>query len=112
MLGDRTHRPQSRQSGRPQWRGEAREIGWNQALERGHAALDLGGRVADRVQAQPPRNCARFFVAAEKKYAPEIAKLAGLGLVECAGGRLRLTRRGLLFHDEVAAQFVGGVASS
>jgi len=47
----------------------------------------------------------RFGVPVESAF-PHVARLADDGLVERAGERLRLTARGLLFHDSVAATFV------
>jgi oxygen-independent coproporphyrinogen-3 oxidase len=47
----------------------------------------------------------RFGVSLEAAF-PHVARLAGEGLVERSGERLRLTARGLLFADSVAATFV------
>jgi oxygen-independent coproporphyrinogen-3 oxidase len=47
----------------------------------------------------------RFDVALATAF-PEVERLTADGLVERAGGRLRLTPRGLLFADAVAATFV------
>jgi len=40
-----------------------------------------------------------------KKYAGELERVADAGLIEFAGDRLRLTRRGMLFSNEVFAVF-------
>jgi len=48
----------------------------------------------------------RFEVDVVKKYAAELDRFTEEGLVELTDGRLRLTRRGMLFSNEVFSVFV------
>jgi oxygen-independent coproporphyrinogen-3 oxidase len=48
----------------------------------------------------------RFGADLLEKYAEQIGRVAGLGLVEVEEDRIRLTRKGMLFSNEVFAEFV------
>jgi len=48
----------------------------------------------------------RFGIKLTRKYAEDLRRLEDLGLIEFAGQRLRLTKRGILFSNEVFAAFV------
>jgi len=48
----------------------------------------------------------RFGKAVDNVYPDQIARLTGLGLLERSGGRLRLTRRGLMLGNVVFSEFV------
>jgi oxygen-independent coproporphyrinogen-3 oxidase len=72
------------------------------ALER--EALWLGLRLVDGVDRAAHR--ARHQVDPLDRHADEIARLVREGLVELVPDRLRLTRRGILFADEVGARFL------
>lgn len=50
--------------------------------------------------------CKRFGKDLRESYGIEIERLSAAGLVEVAGDRLNLTRRGMLFSNEVFAEFV------
>ena len=47
------------------------------------------------------------YARAEEEFRPEIERLIERGLLERADGFLRLTRRGILFANDVFAEFVG-----
>jgi oxygen-independent coproporphyrinogen-3 oxidase len=49
---------------------------------------------------------ARFAVDLKKDLADELARLEDLGLIEYAGSNLKLTRRGMVYSNEVFAVFV------
>ena len=48
----------------------------------------------------------RFGEEITEKYSSELARLSGLGLVDISAERIALTRRGMLFSNEVFAEFV------
>lgn len=48
----------------------------------------------------------RFQIDIEKTYRGEIERFLGHGLVEISNGRLRLTKKGMLFSNEVFAAFI------
>lgn len=64
----------------------------------------LGLRLRDGIDL--PRIEARFSVDVRARYAAQIASLAKQGLLECDDATLRLTHRGLLVADMVAAEFL------
>lgn len=63
----------------------------------------LGLRLTDGVSMSEYE--AETLIDLRQKYAGELARLADAGLIEFAGDRLRLTRRGMLFSNEVFAVF-------
>lgn len=76
------------------------------ATARGEAAF-LALRTSRGLAAEAFR--AEFGVAPRRVFGEAVAQLVAAGLlVETPGGDLRLTRRGWLLGDEVAARFVGG----
>ena len=48
----------------------------------------------------------RFDIDLSEKYRKELSRFADAELIDISGGRLRLTRRGMLFSNEVFAAFV------
>jgi len=64
-------------------------------------ALMLGTRLVEGMPAA--WFVERFGQTPEEAFGPQLADLAGRGLLERAGGRIRLTRRGLLLANEVWA---------
>lgn len=48
----------------------------------------------------------RFGVDLEKKYGPELKDLEETGLIEIADGKMRLTKRGMLYSNEVFRIFI------
>ncbi len=66
--------------------------------------LGLGFRQLEVSRAEFLR---RFGAPPEAFFGPELAELRELGLIQEAGGALRLTERGLAFADEVFLRFVG-----
>ena len=64
----------------------------------------LGLRMTDGVDLQDHQK--RFGADLLEKYRTELEALSNVGLVEIEGGRLRLTRKGMLFSNEVFASFV------
>jgi oxygen-independent coproporphyrinogen III oxidase len=64
----------------------------------------LGLRLANGIDLNEYR--ARFGVDLAAKYSDELAEARAVGLVESAGGCLRLTRKGMLFSNEVFSIFV------
>jgi oxygen-independent coproporphyrinogen-3 oxidase len=72
------------------------------ALER--EAVWLGLRLVDGIARAD--HAARHGVDPVARHAAEVARLTGEGLIEVTDERLRLTRRGRLFADEVGARFI------
>lgn len=64
----------------------------------------LGLRLMEGVDLSAFRH--RFGKDIDEVFRDEIDRLAGLGLIERAGGRLRLTRRGMMLGNMVFAEFV------
>ena len=64
----------------------------------------LGLRMTDGVDLQDHQK--RFGADLLEKYRAELEALSNVGLVEIESGRLRLTRKGMLFSNEVFASFV------
>jgi oxygen-independent coproporphyrinogen-3 oxidase len=73
-----------------------------EALEK--EAVWLGLRLLDGVDR--PAHARRHGADPVERHAVEVARLTDEGLVELTGDRLRLTRRGVLFADEVGARFL------
>jgi oxygen-independent coproporphyrinogen-3 oxidase len=55
---------------------------------------------------------ARFRIDLFKRYGADLDQRAAAGLIEISGGKLRLTRKGMLFSNEVFEIFVSGNAST
>jgi oxygen-independent coproporphyrinogen-3 oxidase len=64
----------------------------------------LGLRLSEGIALDEYRD--RSGVDLMKKYDAEIRRLIDVGLLEISPGRLKLTRRGMLFSNEVFAEFV------
>jgi len=64
----------------------------------------LGLRMADGIE--PARFRHEFRVGLVDTFGKEMAKLAALGLLETAGDRVRLTRRGMLLSNQVFEHFL------
>jgi len=64
----------------------------------------LGLRMADGIE--PARFRHEFGVGLEETFGTEMAKLAALGLLETAGDRVCLTRRGMLLSNQVFEHFL------
>lgn len=63
----------------------------------------LGMRLTDGISVNDYERATGIDLKA--KYAGELERLADAGLIELAGDRLKLTRRGMLFSNEVFAVF-------
>ncbi|MFN8532965.1 MAG: radical SAM family heme chaperone HemW [Dehalococcoidia bacterium] len=82
-------------------------IEWVESLDEATQLAEtmiLGLRLAEGVELDGIAR--RFGARAEDRWQSEIAELAGLGLLQCEDGRLRLTDRGRLLGDEVFARFL------
>jgi len=64
----------------------------------------LGLRLIEGMDVESFRQ--RFGVSVYDVYTKEIEKLAGLKLIEAAGGKLRLTKRGIMVGNMVFSEFV------
>ena len=64
----------------------------------------LGLRMADGINSNEFRR--EFGVGVEEAFGREVSKLAALGLLETAGDRVRLTRRGMLLSNQVFEHFL------
>ncbi|GFE61722.1 radical SAM family heme chaperone HemW [Geobacter sp. AOG2] len=81
--------------------------GETQSLTRQDALAEfmfLGLRMADGIEEETFRQ--EFGVGLEETFGREVSKLAALGLLETDGGRIRLTRRGMLLSNQVFARFL------
>jgi oxygen-independent coproporphyrinogen-3 oxidase len=70
-------------------------------------AMMLGLRTADGIVAEEFGR--RFGIDFDEAFGPAAKPLASEGLLTVAGGRLAPTRRGMLFHDSVAAALSAGI---
>lgn len=64
----------------------------------------LGLRMADGIEEETFRQ--EFGVGLDEMFGKEVPKLTALGLLGSAGGRIRLTRRGMLLSNQVFAHFL------
>jgi len=64
----------------------------------------LGLRMADGIVEDEFQQ--EFGVGLEEMFGEAVSKLTTLGLLETAGGRIRLTRRGMLLSNQVFARFL------
>jgi len=64
----------------------------------------LGLRMGDGVDSNGFRS--EFGVGLDEIFGKEVSKLITLGLLEAAGARIRLTRRGMLLSNQVLAHFL------
>ncbi|HKF56578.1 MAG TPA: hypothetical protein VKJ45_14065, partial [Blastocatellia bacterium] len=72
--------------------------------DRAAEALFMGLRLIDGIDLVDFRT--RYDVDVTAKYGRELDRLSEAGLIESAGGRLRLTSRGLVLSNEVFVAFV------
>lgn len=86
-------------------------IGQTGSAEAGREGVDvesefifLGLRLSEGVGLDEFRR--RFGDGLQEKYSAAMDRLTDLGLIEIASGRVRLTRKGMLFSNEVFAEFV------
>ncbi|HEY8489659.1 MAG TPA: radical SAM family heme chaperone HemW [Dehalococcoidia bacterium] len=83
------------------------QIEWEETLDPATEMAEtviLGLRLADGVSL--PAFQARFGVSLPAVYGDAVRELTDLGLLEAAGGRLRLTRRGRLLANEAFLRFL------
>ncbi len=83
----------------------------SKAAEAGRESIDgasefifLGLRLNEGIRFAAYRE--RFGADLLGKYAEQVGRLAGLGLIDVAEDRIKLTRKGMLFSNEVFAEFV------
>jgi len=65
----------------------------------------LGLRLVEGLDTEEFRK--RFGLVFEEVYRDQIQRLVGLGLIEFAGQKIRLSQRGLMLGNMVFAEFVG-----
>lgn len=73
-------------------------------IDRTTESIFLGLRLSEGIALDAYRR--RFEIDLERTYGQQLARLRDSGLVEVAGDRLRLTRKGRVFSNEVFVEFV------
>lgn len=84
-------------------RVDRRQLGHEERLEE---ALFMGLRLTDGVDV--PAVSQRYGIDIWSRYGPDLLPYREAGLLEYDGGRLALTRRGMLLANDVMAVFIGG----